>query len=114
DASGYWTNVEDDIFSVSPSGTTGVFFQNIGRTRRQGVEVGLRGRLGTILDGYLNYAYARATFQDRAELAPPLRPGIDTVRPGNWLALVPRHRTNVGAAYHPWPWARLSLDVLYG
>ena len=113
DASGYWTNVEDDIFSVSPSGTTGVFFQNIGRTRRQGVEVGLRGRLGTILEGYLNYAYTRATFQDRAELATPLPPGIETVRPGNSLALVPRHRINLGAAYHPWPWATLSLDVRY-
>src|SRR5712691_3238707 len=39
DVSGFWTNIEDDIFSVSPSGTTGLFFQNIGKTRRQGVEV---------------------------------------------------------------------------
>src|SRR6266481_5795016 len=36
----YRTDVADDIFSVSPTGTTGVYFQNIGRTRRQGVEVG--------------------------------------------------------------------------
>ena len=35
------------------------------------------------------------------------------MRPGNSLALVPRHRINLGAAYHPWPWATLSLDVRY-
>ena len=113
DVSGYWTDVQDDIFSVSPTGTTGVFFQNIGRTRRQGVEVALRGRLGSLLEGYLNYAFTRATFQDRAELATPLPPGVETVRPGDSLALVPQHRINLGAAYHPWPWATLSLDVRY-
>jgi outer membrane receptor protein involved in Fe transport len=113
DISGYWTDVRDDIFSVSPSGTTGVFFQNVGRTRRQGVEVGLRGRLGKLLEGYLNYAYTRATFQDRADLATPLPPGVETVQPGDSLAMVPRHRINLGAAYHPWPWATLSLDVRY-
>ena len=113
DVSGYWTNVRDDIFSVSPSGTTGVFFQNIGRTRRQGVEVALRGRLGRLLEGYVNYAFTRATFQDGAELATPLPPGVETVHAGDSFALVPQHRINVGAAYHPWPWATLSVDVRY-
>src|SRR5216683_888458 len=87
--SGYWTNVQDDIFSVSPTGTTGVFFQNIGRTRRQGVEVALRGRVGSLLEGYLNYAFTRATFQDRAELATPLPPGVETVQAGDSFGLVP-------------------------
>ena len=113
EVSGYWTDVRDDIFSVSPTGTTGVFFQNIGDTRRQGAEVSLRGRYGGLLDGYLNYAFTRATFQDRTELATPLPPGVETVQPGDSFALVPRHRINLGAAYHPWPWATLSLDVRY-
>jgi len=105
--------VHDDIFSVSPTGTTGVFFQNIGRTRRQGVEAALRGRLGSLLEGYVNYAFTRTTFQDRVELATPLPPGGETVRPGDSLTLVPVHRINLGAAYYPWPWATLSLDVRY-
>src|SRR5205809_6174896 len=45
DLSGFRTDVGDDIFSVAPTGTTGVFFQNIGSTRREGVELGLRGRV---------------------------------------------------------------------
>ncbi len=110
---GFWTNVEDDIFAVSPTGTTGLFFQNIGKTRRQGVEVGLRGWAGTLLEAYTNYAYTRATFQDRAELATPLPPGTQTVRPGDLFSLVPEHRVNLGLTYHPWRWATFSLDFAY-
>ena len=111
DVSAYRTDVSDDIFSVSPTGTTGVFFQNIGQTRREGVEVGLRGRGGAAVDGFLNYAYTRATFQDRVELATPLPPGVETVPSGSSLTLVPRHRVNAGVAYRPWPWLTLALDA---
>src|SRR5205823_11542230 len=84
----YRTDVSDDIFSVSPTGTTGVFFQNAGQTRREGVEVGLRGRTGTVLEGYVNYAYTRATFQESIELATPLPPGGQFVAAGSSLPLV--------------------------
>ena len=113
DVSGFWTEVADDIFAVAPTGTTGVFFQNIGRTRRQGLEAGLRGRHGRAIEGYLNYGFTRATFQDRVQLATPLPPGTEEIRPGDSLALVPRHRVNAGLAYHPWSWATVSLDVRY-
>ena len=110
---GYWTNVQDDIFAVSPLGTTGVFFQNIGNTRRQGVEVNLRGRWGRTLDAYLNYGYTLATFQSRAELATPRAPGTETVQPGDIMPLVPRNRLNVGVNYRPWPWLTLSGEGLF-
>ncbi len=113
DVSGFRTDVDDDIFSVAPTGTTGVFFQNIGRTRREGIEAGLRGRFGSFLDAYLNYTFTRATFQDRVELATPVPPGVESVRPGDSLALVPPHRINAGVAYHPWTWLTLTLDARY-
>jgi len=113
DVSVYRTDVNDDIFAVTPTGTTGVFFQNVGRTRREGVEVGLRGRMGTALEGYVNYAYTLATFQDSVELATPIPPGQQFVPAGSSLTLVPRHRVNVGIAYRPWPWLTLSTDARY-
>jgi outer membrane receptor protein involved in Fe transport len=113
DLTAYRIDVSDDIFSVSPTGTTGVFFQNVGRTRRQGVEVGLRGRLGRTLDGYVNYSYTEATFLESTELATPLPPGVQSVRVGSSLTLVPRHRVNAGLAYRPWPWLTLSVDARY-
>jgi outer membrane receptor protein involved in Fe transport len=112
DLSGFRTDVSDDIFAVAPTGTTGVFFQNIGTTRREGVELGLRGGAGPV-EGFLNYTFTYATFRDRVELATPLPPGAETVRPGDSLALVPRHRLNGGLVYHPWPWLALSADARY-
>jgi iron complex outermembrane recepter protein len=110
----YRTDVEDDIFSVAPTGTTGVFFQNIGSTRRQGVEASGRAGVGHGLDFYLNYAYTEATFEDRiVGLATPIPPGNETVTPGRSFALVPRHRVNAGVTYRPWPWLGLSLDARY-
>jgi iron complex outermembrane recepter protein len=113
DVTAYRTDVSDDIFSASPTGTTGVFFQNVGGTRREGVEVGLRGRMGKALEGYVNYAYTLATFQDSVELATPLPPGVQSVPAGRSFALVPRHRVNMGLAYRPLPWLTLSTDARY-
>ncbi len=113
DVTAYRTDVSDDIFSISPTGTTGVFFQNVGQTRREGVEVGLRGRLGRTLDGYVNYSYTVATFLKATELATPLSPGVQSVPAGSSLTLVPRHRVNAGLAYRPWPWLTLSVDARY-
>jgi len=110
--SGFRTDVGDDIFSVAPTGTTGVFFQNIGSTRREGVELGLRGHFKPV-EAFLNYTFTRATFQDHVELFTPLPPGSETVRPGDSLALVPRHRLNGGLVYRPWPWLALSADARY-
>src|SRR5205807_10276099 len=60
DLSGFRTDVGDDIFSVAPTGTTGVFFQDIGNTRPEGVELGARGRVGPV-EAFLNYTFTYAT-----------------------------------------------------
>jgi outer membrane receptor protein involved in Fe transport len=109
--SGYWTELTDEIFAVTPTGTTGVFFQNVAATRRQGAELNLRGRIGGVLEPYVNYAYTRATFQSRADIATPLPPGTETVQAGDRLPLVPLHRINLGADYRPWPWLTLTAGA---
>jgi iron complex outermembrane receptor protein len=111
EVSGYWTDLTDEIFAVTPTGTTGVFFQNVTATRRQGVELGLRGRFGGVLDPYVNYAFTRATFRGRGELATPIPPGTETVQQGDRLPLVPEHRINVGVDYRPWPWLQLTAGA---
>jgi iron complex outermembrane receptor protein len=113
DLSLYRTNVTDDIFSVSPTGTVGVFFQNVASTRREGLEFSARGRVGSRLEAQLNYTYTRATFRNTVELATPLPPGIETVPTKSSFPLVPNHRLNVGAVYHPWSWLTLSLGMSY-
>jgi iron complex outermembrane recepter protein len=120
DLSVFRTEVLDDIFSVSPTGTVGVFFQNIGDTRRQGVEVAARASVTQRMRAYVSYAYTEATFRDDVTLATPRATancagGLCTqaVKKGNELPLVPRHRLNAGVEYHLTPWLSASLSMRY-
>src|SRR5215471_5168538 len=113
DASLYRTDVSNEIFAVAPTGTVGVFFQNIGATRRQGAEFALRARWPRYVEGYLNYAFTQATFQQQVELATSLPPGTETVPAGSTMPLIPQHRVNFGVAWHPWPWATISTGATW-
>src|SRR5574337_402416 len=110
----YRTDIRDDIFSVSDPTALTVFFQNVGNTRREGIEVGLRGLYHEWLEGYVNYAYTRATFRDDVELASPRTPGsTQQVQDGNSLPLTPNHRVNAGLRYHLYKWLTISLNLAY-
>src|SRR5438128_2190003 len=82
----YRTAVRDDIFFIA-STVTGGYFQNIGATRRSGVELALewRGPTPAGLRAYANYGYTRATFQTTATLATTRDPAGETVTPGDEL-----------------------------
>jgi iron complex outermembrane recepter protein len=114
------SDVQDDIYSVAPTGTVGLFFQNVGATRRQGIEVGLRGRYERLFEPWINYAYTDATFRDDLLLGTPrvttdcsTPPCTEFVRKGNRLPLVPRHRINAGIDTHLTDWLTLSLNGAY-
>lgn len=114
------TDVRDDIFSVSPTGTVGVFFQNIGDTRRQGLEASARATFRGVVDAGVSYTYTEATFRDDVELTTPrltagctASPCTELVRKGDDIPLIPRHRINVGVDYHVLPWLTLSLSGAY-
>ena len=60
----YRTNVRDDIsFIQSENAVFEGFFDNIGSTRREGVELGLQILPSEQLSLYANYAFTRATFR---------------------------------------------------
>jgi outer membrane receptor protein involved in Fe transport len=93
----YRTDVRDDIFFIA-STVTGGYFQNIGATRRSGVELALQWRGPAGLRAYANYGYTRATFETTATLATTRNPAGETVTPGDALPMVPEHRVNAGLA----------------
>jgi len=93
----YRTDVRDDIFFIA-STVTGGYFQNIGATRRSGVELALQWSGATGLRAYANYGYTRATFETTATLATTRDTAGETVTPGDRLPMVPDHRVNVGLA----------------
>jgi outer membrane receptor protein involved in Fe transport len=114
------TDVRNDIFSVAPTGTTGVFFQNIGDTRRQGLEVAIRAGGTSRVQASLAYAYTEATFRDHVELATPrLMPGCETppctqtVRAGSTLPMVATHRMTADVDFRVVPWLTVWTSVDY-
>src|SRR5207247_3254301 len=93
----YRTDVRDDIFFIA-STVTGGYFQNIGATRRSGVELALQWRGAVGERAYANYGYTRASFETTANLATTRDPAGETVTPGDELPMVPGHRVNAGLA----------------
>jgi iron complex outermembrane recepter protein len=116
----YRTDVSNDIFSVAPTGTVGLFFQNVGNTRRQGLEFSVRGTWPKWLDAWVNYTYTQATFQGDFLLATPrltpaceAPPCMQRIRKGNAIPLIPQHRVNAGLGYHATDWLTLSLGATF-
>lgn len=111
------TDVTDDISAVAPTGATGLFFQNVGDTRRQGLELSIQANVDRRWGVHASYTYTEATFRDTLDLATPRftsdcsrPPCMDHVRKGNDLPLVARHRLNASVEHHVAPWLTLWLS----
>ncbi len=96
------TDLDDDLYAVATSVSTG-YFQNIGGTRRQGAELGLRYREDRF-SLFANYSYVAATFQSSLLLNSQQNAFADAngniqVRPGDVLPGIPAHRIKAGADY---------------
>jgi iron complex outermembrane recepter protein len=96
------TLLHDDIYGIATSVSQG-FFQNIGDTRRQGVEAGLSYRTDR-WSTFLNYSFVQATFQSALLMPSPSNPyrnalGDIQVEPGDRLPGIPEHRVKFGVDY---------------
>lgn len=97
------TDSNDDIMFVASAIPGTDFFQNVGQTRRQGIEAGLTWR-NSRFKAWLNYAYTNATFRMALTLDSPLNPAADAngqihVMPGDQLPGIPQHRLKFGVSY---------------
>lgn len=102
--SGFFRTVStDDILFVAGAIPGTAYFQNVGNTRRQGVEAGVTIH-ATRVRAWLNYALTDATFGSALTLSSPLNPGADAngqihVVPGDHLPSIPEHRLKFGFDY---------------
>src|SRR5450631_4508679 len=101
-ASVFRTDAEDDIYGIATSVSTG-FFQNIGSTRRQGVETGIKYG-GEHWSAYGQYSFIDATFRSPLTMNSPSNPFSDAsgdirVRRGDRLPGLPKSRLKAGADY---------------
>jgi iron complex outermembrane receptor protein len=101
-ASMFRTDLDDDIYGIATSVSAG-FFQNIGSTRRQGVETGMNYQ-GQQWSVYGQYSYIDATFRSPLTMNSPFNPFRDVngyihVLRGDRLPGIPRNRFKIGADY---------------
>ncbi len=129
-ASVYRTNLQDDIYYVAYTSTQS-FFDTIGRTRRQGLELGLSGKQNR-WDFKINYAISEATFESKATILSADNSAVNhnsnagqsrdmmTINPGNVMPGMPKFNGNLTIGYqasdkwhiglgmvaHSWSYAR--------
>jgi iron complex outermembrane receptor protein len=98
------TESADDIINVSSALVPNFgFFQNAGKTLRQGIEAKLNYREDR-WNAYANYTFVDATYQSALTLQSPNSPSRDAdgnifVTPGDHIPGIPAHRFKVGAEY---------------
>ncbi len=117
----YRTDLNDDIYLVGITPDRS-FFDTIGDTRRQGIELGVSGKT-RFVDFHVNYGLNEATFQSRlfmvsahnssAAVATPLEPQYDAsgrpleaiqdmiqIDPGDRMPGMPLHTVNATVNFH--------------
>lgn len=113
----YRTTLEDDIQFVSSPAATQGFFQNVGKTRRQGFELTGHTRFGK-LGLAANYSYADATYRSNWIERSPSNSSADangnvTVRPGNRIPGIPAHTVKLRLDYAATPKWAVGTNVTY-
>ncbi|HVZ19919.1 MAG TPA: TonB-dependent receptor [Vicinamibacterales bacterium] len=109
------TNLTDDIYGVATSLSSG-FFQNIGETRRQGLETHL-AYTDARWSVFGTYDVIDATFQASLRLPSPSNPLADdhgdiSVVPGDRLPGIPTQQVKAGATYRLTPPWRLGAVLI--
>jgi iron complex outermembrane recepter protein len=104
--SAFRTLLKNDIFGIATSISQG-FFQNIGDTRRQGIEAGFKYSTER-WSGYANYSFVQATFRSALTVPSPSSPYQDAagdiqVEPGDHLPGIPDQRLKIGGDYKVLP-----------
>ncbi len=119
--SAFWSQNADDILFVSTGGVTSNegFFDNVGTTDRQGVELGLAGDFAAAnLQWRLDYSYLRATFGDTFVASSPNHPDADAggdivVQDGDRIPGLPEHILKAGIDWTPLPELRLGANLRF-
>jgi len=101
----YNTDLKDDIqfIAASTGATNAGFFDNIGDTRRRGVEAGLGWNMGRFT-GRFDYSYTEATFESTFSMDSPNNSSADgngdiTISPGNKIPNIPESTLKMRGAY---------------
>jgi outer membrane receptor protein involved in Fe transport len=113
------TTNDDDILFISAGALTNQgFFDNVGRTRRDGMEVNVDGSPGDAVTWFVNYTYLDATFRSDFAVPSPNNPeavdGEIFVAIGDRLPLIPSQLFKAGISVALGPRLTLGGNLLAG
>ena len=101
------TNTKDILFVSAGALTNQGYFANVGKTRRDGVEIEIEGARNDRLSWFANYTYLEATFRESFMVTSPNNPaaldGEIPVERGDRLPLVPSQLLKLGARFELTP-----------
>lgn len=103
----YRTVNHDDIQFISTNATNGMgYFDNVGKTRRQGLDLGLSGQLDKFTFN-AGYSFINATYQSALELSNQVNSTVNgdsiQVKKGDHLANIPEHAFKLRVQYQATP-----------
>ncbi|PCH65254.1 MAG: TonB-dependent receptor [Gammaproteobacteria bacterium] len=114
------TNHDDIIFLPVEEGAAGNlnngYFDNVGRTKRKGIELGLNGLAqNDKMNWFANYSFVDATFESSFDVHNENNPaGEDTtVKSGDNIPGIPKHNIKIGADYAFTQGLSLGFDAAY-
>ena len=115
----YRTMNHDDIHFIQSSTTTSLgYFDNVGRTKRQGFDLGLTGVIDKLFLR-AGYSFVSAKYDSDLTLINEVNStaGADDgefqVRKGNYLAGIPKHQFKLRAQYEVLPKWTVGTNVVY-
>ncbi len=104
--SAYRAENHDDIQFISSSATGLGFFDNVGKTRRQGLDAAFNGRLDKF-SWTLGYSFVKATYESNLSIANEVNSSAVNdqiqVKPGDYIPGIPKHQLKLRAAYDVTP-----------
>lgn len=115
----YRTELSDDIqFIAANSVANAGYFQNVGKTRRQGIELSLGSKWGGF-SATAHYSYVDATFQSPFAINSPSNSSADIatgniqVRPGDRIPGIPRQNAKLRFQYDFGEQASVGMNINY-
>ncbi|CAD9226377.1 TonB-dependent receptor [Burkholderia cenocepacia] len=116
-AAAYRTTLTDDIQFISSPASAQGYFRNVGDTRRQGIELAGRTRVGPLGVG-LSYSYVDATYRSSWTEHSPANSAADangnvTVKPGDRIPGIPAHTVKLRLDYAATPAWDIGANVTW-
>ncbi|SDK31602.1 Outer membrane receptor proteins, mostly Fe transport [Methylophilus rhizosphaerae] len=110
-------NHDDIQFTAANSQTGAGYFKNVGRTKRQGIDMGLNG----FIDNFkwsASYSFVRATYDSDVEFVNESNSsgvnsdGVYTARPGDRIPGIPQHQLKLRGQYAVTPSWNVGANVV--